>query len=80
MMEAKHRMSESLSNAAAPLTRPEFLAARVLFLERIAAERLETELTRYLWYHTIDLGAGLVTPGLFDFRDAWPAYGLPEER
>ena len=24
--------------------------------------------SRFYWYHTIDLGDGLVTPGLYDYR------------
>jgi tRNA (mo5U34)-methyltransferase len=30
------------------------------------------------WYHTIDLGDGLVTDGWFDLRPHVPRYGLPE--
>ena len=30
------------------------------------------------WYHTIDLGHGVVTPGLFDHRPLLPHYHLPE--
>ena len=30
------------------------------------------------WYHTIDLGAGLVTDGWFDLRPHVASYGLPE--
>jgi tRNA (mo5U34)-methyltransferase len=30
------------------------------------------------WYHTIDLGDGLVTPGHYDHRPFLPLYGLPE--
>lgn len=30
------------------------------------------------WYHTIDLGNGLVTDGWFDLRPHVPRYGLPE--
>ncbi len=29
------------------------------------------------WYHTIDLGGGLVTPGFYDHRPLLPAYRLP---
>lgn len=37
--------------------------------ERISAQR---------WYHTIDLGDGLVTDGWFDLRPHVARYGLPE--
>jgi tRNA (mo5U34)-methyltransferase len=30
------------------------------------------------WYHTIDLGHGVVTPGFVDHREQIPAYHLPE--
>ena len=30
------------------------------------------------WYHSIDLGHGIVTPGLFDHRSYVPYYHLPE--
>lgn len=32
----------------------------------------------YYWYHAIDLGGGLVTPGLCDYRAALPAFRFPE--
>lgn len=35
-------------------------------------------LENYYWYHTIDLGDGLVTPGAYDFRSQWPAFGFPD--
>lgn len=30
------------------------------------------------WYHTLDLGQGIVTPGMFDLRGVTDKYGLPE--
>jgi tRNA (mo5U34)-methyltransferase len=33
-----------------------------------AIEQLEREVTRYRWYHTLDLGHGVVTKGMFDHR------------
>jgi len=33
-----------------------------------ATEQLEREVTRYRWYHTLDLGHGIVTEGMFDHR------------
>jgi tRNA (mo5U34)-methyltransferase len=30
------------------------------------------------WYHTIDLGGGIVTPGLFDLRPMVGEFGIPE--
>src|SRR5262249_48200684 len=37
-------------------------------------------LEHYYWYHTVDLGGGLVTPGDHDFRDSLPAFGFPRAR
>ena len=54
-------------------------AARARFLQQVTDEHLGDELKRCLWYHTIDLGNGLVTPGVFDFRKEWINYGLPQE-
>src|SRR5258708_36828396 len=30
------------------------------------------------WYHTIDLGGGIVTPGVFDLRPIVGEVGIPE--
>lgn len=36
-----------------------------------------TDLDDYYWYHTVDLGGGLVTPGDYDYRDQLSAFGFP---
>lgn len=36
------------------------------------------DLPPYFWYHTIDLGNGLLTPGTYDFRNDLAGYGLEE--
>jgi tRNA (mo5U34)-methyltransferase len=41
------------------------------------AEGLRTEVERYPWYHTIDLGGGVVTNGMFDHRPVLDRYPLP---
>src|SRR4029453_10445970 len=33
----------------------------------------------FYWYHTIDLGDGLVTPGDYDFRDRMSEYPFPAD-
>ena len=33
----------------------------------------------FLWYHTIDLGNGLITPGDYDYRGGIEALGFPED-
>lgn len=41
-------------------------------------ERIAEEMARYQWYHTIDLGNGVITPGQYDHRTVLQHYGLPE--
>jgi tRNA (mo5U34)-methyltransferase len=31
------------------------------------------------WYHSIELGGGLVTPGVYDLRDKWHHYHFPAD-
>jgi len=40
---------------------------------------IEQEMNRLPWYHTIDLGNGLTTPGYYDHRPYLDAYGFPKE-
>src|SRR5256712_6230979 len=37
------------------------------------------DIKKYYWYHTIDLGNGLVTPGTYDYRKALPRFQFPED-
>jgi len=37
------------------------------------------DLKKYYWYHTIDLGNGLVTPGHFDYRSNFPLFCFPKD-
>jgi tRNA (mo5U34)-methyltransferase len=43
----------------------------------VDAQSLESEVRRFGWYHTLDLGGGVVTPGMFDHRPAVDRYLLP---
>ncbi|MDA1314335.1 MAG: methyltransferase domain-containing protein [Acidobacteria bacterium] len=47
------------------------------FNERLRALGYD-EATRYYWYHVIDLGEGLVTPGLYDLRKSLDRFRFPE--
>jgi SAM-dependent methyltransferase len=38
-----------------------------------------SDLKNYYWYHTIDLGNGLVTPGEYDYRSSLPLFRFPED-
>ena len=40
-------------------------------------EALEQEVRRFGWYHTLDLGQGVVTTGMFDHRPMVDQYLLP---
>jgi tRNA (mo5U34)-methyltransferase len=41
--------------------------------------QLRAEVERYPWYHSIDLGNGVVTQGMFDHRPVLQHYPLPED-
>ena len=40
---------------------------------------LATEVERYPWYHTLELGDGVVTAGMFDHRPVLHHYPLPDD-
>lgn len=70
-----------------PLRQPEFDAGRISqeyeqlkkeFRQKIASIEFRG-IERFLWYHTIDLGNGLVTPGDYDYRQSVEAYAFPED-
>jgi tRNA (mo5U34)-methyltransferase len=35
--------------------------------------------SRFYWYHTVDLGDGLITPGLYDYRKTVADFRFPED-
>jgi 2-polyprenyl-3-methyl-5-hydroxy-6-metoxy-1,4-benzoquinol methylase len=41
--------------------------------------QLRAEAERYPWYHSIDLGNGVVTEGMFDHRPVLDRYPLPDD-
>jgi SAM-dependent methyltransferase len=43
------------------------------------SEKLRHQVEAVPWYHTLDLGNGLVTRGFYDHRPYLPYYGLPED-
>lgn len=55
------------------------------FLERsrefvARAEQLGlADASRYYWYHTVDLGNGLITPGLYDYRETISSFEFPQD-
>ncbi|HUY65149.1 MAG TPA: class I SAM-dependent methyltransferase [Acidimicrobiales bacterium] len=42
-------------------------------------DELRQEVERYPWYHTLDLGNGVVTPGMFDHRGTESRHLLPDD-
>jgi tRNA (mo5U34)-methyltransferase len=40
---------------------------------------LESQIERYPWYHTLELGDGIVTRGMFDHRPVLDRYPIPED-
>jgi tRNA (mo5U34)-methyltransferase len=42
-------------------------------------QTLAGQVERYSWYHTIDLGHGVLTPGMFDHRPAVGRYLIPQD-
>ena len=41
-------------------------------------EEIRRRVESVIWYHTIDLGHGIVTPGIYDHRPYLKWYGLPK--
>lgn len=45
---------------------------------RQAAKLGVPDIEKYYWYHTVALPDGMVTPGLYDFRDLLDKFGFPD--
>ncbi len=61
-----------------PPTVDEYMSLANDFFEKarsIGHENLEP----YWWYHTVDLGNGLLTPGCYDYRSSLSAFGFPDD-
>lgn len=43
------------------------------------SNEIRQEMQKFRWYHTIDLGNGIVTPGEYDHRPLLKYYGIPED-
>ena len=59
-------------------TATEYLAQTEAFAAR-ARELGLADTSRFYWYHTIDLGDGLITPGLYDYRATIRDFHFPED-
>jgi 2-polyprenyl-3-methyl-5-hydroxy-6-metoxy-1,4-benzoquinol methylase len=49
-----------------------------IILNSISRERLEEFFKGAYWYHFIDTGLGIVTPGAFDYRPVLGKFGFPD--
>lgn len=45
----------------------------------MSPETIRQQMQQYSWYHTIDLGHGIVTPGQYDHRPLLHHYGIAED-
>jgi tRNA (mo5U34)-methyltransferase len=55
-----------------------FLEQSRIFQERLRRMGL-SDVSRFYWYHTVDLGDGLITPGLYDYRATIRDFHFPED-
>jgi tRNA (mo5U34)-methyltransferase len=58
--------------------REEYERRREAFYDHPAA-RAVPDIALYHWYHTVDLGNGLLTPGQYDYRESVKAFPFPED-
>ena len=47
--------------------------------DSLSADDLRREVDKYPWYHTLDLGQGVKTPGMFDHAPVLQHYPLPDD-
>ncbi|HEY1189837.1 MAG TPA: hypothetical protein VGE74_19465 [Gemmata sp.] len=77
------RTPEAPVTAAPPVDPPDAALARAkseyAHQEAAFRARAGAGVDDYYWYHTVDLGNGLVTPGDYDFRDQVSAFGSPAD-
>jgi tRNA (mo5U34)-methyltransferase len=71
-------MAQQLSPAQQRQVTLDYLQEAARFKERAAQLGLG-DLSRYYWYHTVDVGEGLVTPGIYDFRPNWLSFEFPDD-
>src|SRR5580698_9960811 len=56
----------------------QFLEETSTFADRVRELALPA-VSSYYWYHTVDLGNGLITPGLHDYRESLPDFQFPDD-
>lgn len=50
-----------------------------LSADELSADELRAEAARITWFHTMDLGHGIITPGMDDSRQKLQQIGLPDD-
>lgn len=75
-LEMSFRFGESTVPLAGPVPMPAPEPAPAQVSDSEAG--LRSEIASHVWYHTIDLGNGIRTPGYFDHAPILPKYRLPE--
>jgi len=50
-----------------------------MFARKINIEKIKKKIDSLIWYHTLELDEGLVTPGIYDHRPYLDYYGIPED-
>ncbi len=58
--------------------RPETGAVPVVPDKPVASSEAQSQVNAMTWYHTLDLGDGVITPGFYDHRPILAHYRLPE--
>lgn len=48
-------------------------------MAEISADDKRRRMAAFSWYHTVDLGDGVLTPGQYDHRDVLGEYGIPDD-
>jgi tRNA (mo5U34)-methyltransferase len=56
----------------------QFVEQTKAFPERVRELGLP-DTSRFYWYHTVDLGGGLITPGLYDYRQTIADFHFPDD-
>jgi tRNA (mo5U34)-methyltransferase len=65
--------------------RPDMAPARAEYARLVQTFDEETRrrgyahVNKYCWYHTVDLGNGLITPGDYDYRPSLPLFQFPTD-
>src|SRR5215207_4750221 len=74
----KSRGKDQENGISPSAVREEIEQMAAAFYQR-AAELGHGNIRNYWWYHTIDLGNGLITPGVYDYRSTLSAFNFPDD-